>query len=192
MIQVEIWASGGGTNADAIMQYFKGDDVIKITALGCNRKAAGAFAVAQKHSVRAHYWGKDDWNAATILEQLKKRKIDFIILAGFLKLVPSEVTEAFEGKIVNIHPSLLPLYGGKDMYGDHVHEAVLANQDHQTGITIHEVNAEFDKGKMLAQYGTNLNPSTETLASIKTKIQALEHTHFAPTIEAWIKEKVGF
>ena len=106
--------------------------------------------------------------------------------------MPHEVTQAYEGRIVNIHPSLLPLYGGKDMYGEHVHEAVLANQDHQTGITIHEVNDEFDKGKMLAQYCTILNPSTETLASIKTKIQALEHTHFAPTIEAWIKEKVGF
>ena len=192
MIQVEIWASGGGTNADAIMQYFAGHAYIKITALGCNRKEAGAFSVAQKHSVSSHYWGKENWNAVTILEQLKNRNIDIIILAVFLKLVPHEVTQAYEGRIVNIHPSLLPLYGGKDMYGEHVHEAVLANQDHQTGITIHEVNDEFDKGKMLAQYCTILNPSTETLASIKTKIQAMEHTHFAPTIEAWIKEKVGF
>ena len=191
MINVEIWASGGGTNADAIMQYFDQHADIKITSLGCNRKKAGAFAVAQKHSISAHYWGKEEWYPATILAQLNSRKIDFIILAGFLKLVPSEVTQAFEGRIVNIHPSLLPFYGGKDMYGEHVHEAVLANSEHHTGITIHEVNEMFDKGKVLAQYRTELNPVTGTLASIKMKIQGLEHTHFAPTIEAWIREKRG-
>jgi phosphoribosylglycinamide formyltransferase-1 len=189
MINVEIWASGGGTNADAILHYFKGNSEINITSLGCNRREAGAFKVAQKHDVVPIYWKKVDWTPGAILKQLKERNIDYIILAGFLKLVPAEVTQAYAGKIVNIHPSLLPKYGGQDMYGEHVHNAVLAAGESITGITIHEVNEQFDKGKLLAQYTTALHPNTEDLASIQAKIQTLEHTHFAPTIAAWILSK---
>lgn len=189
MINIEIWASGGGTNADAIAAYFKNNHSISISSIGCNRRDAGAFGVAQKHGIASTYWGKESWNTAEILTQLKEREIDFIVLAGFLKLVPAEVTQAYAGKIVNIHPSLLPNYGGKDMYGEHVHIAVLAAQEKQTGITIHEVNEEFDKGKLLAQFTTDLDHKSETLASIKQKIQQLEHANFAPTIESWIKSK---
>jgi phosphoribosylglycinamide formyltransferase-1 len=186
MINVEIWASGGGTNADAIMQYFKGHLSIKVSTLGCNRREAGAFSVATKHNIRSVYWDKESWNSTEILRQLKDRDIDFIVLAGFLKLVPAEVTAQYAGKIVNIHPSLLPKFGGKDMYGARVHNAVLESMESQTGITIHEVNEEFDKGKLLAQFSTPLSPGAETLLSIQQKIQKLEHTNFAPTIEAWI------
>jgi len=186
MINVEIWASGGGTNADAIMQYFKGHLSIKVSTLGCNRREAGAFSVATKHNIRSVYWDKESWNSTEILRQLKDRDIDFIVLAGFLKLVPAEVTAQYAGKIVNIHPSLLPKFGGKDMYGARVHNAVLESMESQTGITIHEVNEEFDKGKLLAQFSTPLSPGEETLLSIQQKIQKLEHTNFAPTIEAWI------
>lgn len=185
MINVEIWASGAGSNADAIITYFNSHKNIRVTTLGCNRKAAGAFNVAEKHNVDAVYWGKNEWNASEILRQLGDRKIDFIVLAGFLKLVPEEVTRAYAGRIVNIHPSLLPKYGGKDMYGNHVHDAVLANGESQTGITIHEVNEEFDKGKVLAQYTTDI-VLNETIDSLLPKIRSLEHQHFAPTIEAWI------
>ncbi|MEN8695801.1 MAG: formyltransferase family protein [Bacteroidia bacterium] len=190
MINVEIWASGGGTNADAVAQYFNEHASVRIAHLGCNRKAAGAFHVAQRHNIPSTYWSKESWNTDEILSQLKSREIDFIILAGFLKLVPAEVTRAYAGRIVNIHPSLLPNYGGKDMYGERVHKAVLAAQDDQTGITIHEVNEQFDKGKLIAQYATPLSPIQETLESIKSKIQHLEHTNFAPTIESWIRSKV--
>jgi phosphoribosylglycinamide formyltransferase-1 len=186
MINIEIWASGGGTNADAIMQYFKGHRTIKVSTLGCNRKEAGAFGIAAKHDIPRVYWNKESWNPLEILRQLKERDIDCIVLAGFLKLVPAEVTALYAGKIVNIHPSLLPKFGGKDMYGARVHNAVLESIESQTGITIHEVNEEFDKGKLLAQYSTLLSPGVETLQSIQQKIQKLEHTHFAPTIEAWI------
>lgn len=186
MINVEIWASGGGTNADAIMQYFKDHLSIKVATLGCNRKEAGVFSIAAKHTIPSVYWDKESWNPKEILRQLKDRNIDFIILAGFLKLVPAEVTAQYGDKIVNIHPSLLPKYGGKDMYGARVHNAVLESRESHTGITIHQVNEEFDKGKLLAQYSTPLSPGAETLPSIQQKIQKLEHTHFAPTIEAWI------
>jgi phosphoribosylglycinamide formyltransferase-1 len=189
MTNVEIWASGGGTNADAIASYFAEHSSVRVSCIGCNRREAGAFAVAQKHALPTTYWGKDAWNTAEIRKQLKLRKIDFIVLAGFLKLVPAEITREYRGKIINIHPSLLPAYGGKDMYGEYVHAAVLAAREENTGITIHEVNEEFDKGKLLAQYTTALSPDTETIGSIKQKIQGLEHTHFAPTIEAWIGAK---
>lgn len=188
MINVEIWASGSGTNADAICSYFKKHHSIKIVCISCDRKQAGVFAVAEKHQVNSVYLNRDMWIADEILLQLAKRKIDFIVLAGFLKLVPVEITQRFAGKIVNIHPSLLPKYGGKNMYGEHVHNAVLDNNESITGITIHEVNEEFDKGKILAQYTTLLNPQ-DGLAEVKNKIQKLEHTYFASTIEAWIKSK---
>lgn len=191
MIRIEIWASGGGTNADAIAQYFYNHPTMCIAALGCNRREAGAFQIAKRHEIPTTYWSKEEWNATEILKQLAARKIDFIVMAGFLKLVPAAVTQYFAGRIVNIHPSLLPLYGGKDMYGEHVHHAVLAARECVTGITIHEANEDFDKGKIVAQYTTPLSPNTETLASIQQRIQSLEHTHFAPTIAAWIAAKTG-
>lgn len=188
MINIEIWASGGGTNADTILDYFKNHPTIQITSIGCNRKEAGVFDVARKHNIASLYWSKHNWNEASILAGLKERKIDFIVLAGFLKLVPAKITEVYAGKMVNIHPSLLPKYGGKSMYGEHVHHAVLDHQDKHSGITIHEVNEEFDKGKLLAQYRFPLE-KTDGLVELKAKIQQVEHQNFAPTIEAWIKAK---
>lgn len=189
MKRLEIWASGGGTNADAIFKYFKNHKDISVVHLGCNRIKARAFDVAKKHSVNTTYWNKYKWNATHVLDQLNKRNIDFIILAGFLKLVPSEVTKAYRGRILNIHPSLLPKFGGINMYGNNVHQAVLNSKDEQTGITIHEVNEEFDKGKPIAQFSAGLVPGVETIDSIKSKIQRLEHQNFAPIIESWVKAK---
>lgn len=188
MIKIEIWASGGGTNAEAIIHYFKNHPTMQITTLGCNRKHAGAFEVAKSNLIPTVYWSKDSWNETNILKELEERNVDYIVLAGFLKLVPHRVTEVYHGRIINIHPSLLPKYGGKDMYGEHVHHAVLANHEKYSGITIHEVNAEFDKGKLLAQYRFALEISDE-LEEIKSKIQQIEHKNFAPTIEAWINSK---
>jgi phosphoribosylglycinamide formyltransferase-1 len=188
MVNVEIWASGAGSNADAIFTYFKDHPNINACSLACNRKEAGAFNIAKKHGKPSYYWSKNNWNASSILTDLKSREIDFVVLAGFLKLVPEEVTTAFEGRIVNVHPSLLPKYGGKNMYGELVHKAVLAQKESRTGITIHEVNAEFDKGKLLAQFTTKL-AENEDLAGIKAKISILEQVNFAPIIEAWIKSK---
>jgi phosphoribosylglycinamide formyltransferase-1 len=189
MINVEIWASGGGTNADAVINYFASFNDINVVNIGCNRRVAGAFQVADKHNIASSYWNKENWNSESILMELKDRNVDFIVLAGFLKLVPSSVTKAYEGRMVNIHPSLLPQYGGKNMFGEHVHRAVLANKEEKTGITIHEVNEEFDKGKVLAQFSVALNRETDDLNSIKQKIQRIEHSNFAPTIESWIRSK---
>ena len=186
MIRVEVWASGGGTNADKIIEHFRLSKTVDVVNLACNRRGVGAFSIAEKHCINSTYWSRQSWNPKEILRQLDDRKIDFIVLAGFLKLVPSEVIHHYEGRIVNLHPSLLPKYGGKNMYGENVHIAVLSNQERRTGITIHEANEEFDKGKVLAQFTTSLNPAEENLQSIKDKIQQIEHRHFPPTIEAWI------
>lgn len=190
MINIEIWASGSGTNADEILKYFSNHDDIDVRSLGCNRREAGAFDVAKKHNVQSVYWSKASWNPFTILSGLASRSIDYIVLAGFLKLVPKEVTQHYSGRMVNIHPSLLPAYGGKDMYGEYVHRAVLSNREKVTGITIHEVNERFDEGKVLAQYTTMLDPDIETMTSIQGKIQQLEHQNFAPTIDAWIRSNL--
>lgn len=186
-VNLEIWASGGGTNADAIASYFANHPSIKVSQIICNRKQAGVFDVAKRHGIQADYWGKEDWEAVKVLSALKERQTDLIILAGFLKLVPAEVVKAYEGRILNIHPSLLPKYGGKNMYGDHVHKAVLAHNEKQSGITIHEVNEEFDKGKIIAQFTV---PVPATLDELKASIHSIEHRYFAPTIEAFVKDRL--
>jgi phosphoribosylglycinamide formyltransferase-1 len=188
MISIEIWASGGGTNANKIISYFNNISNINVVSLGCNRKDAGSFKVAEKHGIKSIYWSNRTWESGYIIESLKNRSIDFIVLAGFLKLVPKEVIQEYEGKIINIHPSLLPKYGGKNMYGDYVHQAVIDNKEHKSGISIHEVNEEFDKGKILAQFTTSIN-SYDGVIQLKNKIQKLEHQNFSPVIHSWIKTK---
>ncbi len=190
MINVEIWASGGGTNAAAILRYFKNNADIKVVHLACSIKLAGAFDVALKHNIASSLISKKSWNSTSILQGLEKRKVDYIILAGFLKLVPAEVVSVYRGRMLNLHPSLLPKYGGKNMYGEHVHNAVLSNKESVSGITIHEVNREFDKGKIIAQFSTTFLSSNEDLSSLKKKIQVLEHSNFPRVIESWIKSKV--
>lgn len=182
-VNIEIWASGGGTNADAIAQYFKNHNTIQVAHIVSNRKNAGVLEVAKINHVNASYWAKDDWKADKVLASLASRKVDLIVLAGFLKLVPAEIVQVYQGRILNIHPSLLPQYGGKNMYGDHVHNAVLAHREKYSGITIHEVNEEFDKGKILAQFSTEV---PENIEDLKKRIHALEHRYFALTIEAFI------
>ena len=188
MIKIEIWASGGGTNADKIISYFKKIPNINVVSLGCNRKDAGAFKVANKHGIKSIYWDKKSWEISKIIHDVEERSIDFIVLAGFLKLVPKEIIERYEGRIINIHPSLLPSYGGKNMYGDYVHQAVIDNKEHKSGISIHEVNEEFDKGKILAQFTTSIN-SYDGVIQLKNKIQKLEHQNYSPVIHSWIKTK---
>jgi phosphoribosylglycinamide formyltransferase-1 len=188
MIKIEIWASGGGTNADKIISYFNKIPNINVVSLGCDRKDAGSFKVAKKHGIKSIYWDKKSWEISKIIHDVEVRSIDFIVLAGFLKLVPNEIIERYEGRIINIHPSLLPSYGGKNMYGDYVHQAVINNKEPKSGISIHEVNEEFDKGKILAQFSVNLDINDD-VESLKSKIQYLEHKHFSSIIHSWIKSK---
>lgn len=187
---IAIFASGGGSNALEIIRRFKesrsGD---KVALLVANKHGIGALAHAEAHGVPTEVVPgsvlKND--PGQLLELLRRHRIDFIALAGFLAMVPAEVTREFSGRMVNIHPSLLPQYGGKGMYGERVHRAVLNDGRTETGITIHRVNEIYDDGEIIFQAKTTIDPG-ETLESLKAKIQKLEHSNYPKVIEACLKK----
>jgi len=184
MINAAIFASGAGTNAENLITYFKNDTRIKIKLVITNKDDAGVIKRAEDHKKTVQIISKEALNNYTdqIIEFLKTEKIDLLILAGFLLKIPEKLVKAFPDKIVNIHPALLPNYGGKGMYGMNVHEAVIANKDKESGITIHFVNEEYDKGRIILQakcaIGTN-----DTAEDLAKKVHALEYEYFPKAIE---------
>ncbi|MDZ4663772.1 MAG: phosphoribosylglycinamide formyltransferase [Bacteroidota bacterium] len=184
MINAAIFASGEGTNADNLITYFKNDTRIKIKLVITNRDDAGVIKKAEDHKKTVQIISKEALNNYTdqIIEFLRGEKIDLIILAGFLLKIPEKLVKAFPDKIVNIHPALLPNYGGKGMYGIKVHEAVIANKDKESGISIHFVNEEYDKGAIILQVKCAINEN-DTAESLAQKIHALEYEHFPKAIE---------
>lgn len=185
MISIEIWASGSGSNAERIVDYFRTHPDISVTGIMTTNPRAGVLERAARLGVEARIISNEALKDGSYLDDLKRRKIDYIILAGFLKLVPQEIVHAYEDRMINVHPSLLPKYGGKNMYGHHVHEAVLAAGEESTGITIHLVNDEFDKGRILAQFSVALKP-TDGMEEVQHKIHRLEHAFFPLIIEDYI------
>jgi phosphoribosylglycinamide formyltransferase-1 len=182
--QIAIFASGRGSNAKAIINYFSNQRAINVQLIICNRKAAGAFDIAKQENVKAIHISKDDFdNEAKVLEVLKS--VDYIILAGFLLKIPNYLVEKFENKIINVHPALLPKYGGKGMYGMHVHEAVFNAKEQETGITIHLVDAIYDNGAHIAKFAINIE-GVQSPEEIAQKIHQLEHQHFPRVIEDYI------
>ncbi len=189
MKTLALFASGKGSNADNICSYFKKHSSIKVGLICSDRKEAGVFAIAEKHHVKSLYLSKSLLaQPSQLVDLLNDNHIDFIILAGFLKLIPNELTASFNGRIINIHPALLPLFGGKGMFGMHVHEAVASAQVSETGITIHHVNEHYDEGAVIFQARTSLD-KTDTPQSIAKKIAVLEMAHFPKVIEALIEGK---
>jgi phosphoribosylglycinamide formyltransferase-1 len=184
MINAAIFASGEGTNAENLMCFFANDPRIRIKLVITNRDDAGVVAKAEKYRKTIQIISKDALNNYTdkIIEFLKTEKIDLIILAGFLLKIPDAFIEAFPNKIVNIHPSLLPKYGGKGMYGANVHKAVLGNKEKESGITIHYVNNEYDKGEIILQEKCAISDD-ESHESLAKKIHDLEHKFFPLAIE---------
>ncbi len=184
MINAAIFASGEGTNAENIIKHFTNDPRIKIKLVITNRDDAGVVARAEKYKKNVQIIGKEALNNYTdkIIEFLRTEKIDLIILAGFLLKIPEAFVKAFPDKIVNIHPSLLPKYGGKGMYGLNVHKAVIENKDTESGITIHFVNEEYDKGTIILQEKCKVD-SSDTAETLALKIRELEHSHFPKAIE---------
>jgi phosphoribosylglycinamide formyltransferase-1 len=184
MINAAIFASGEGTNAENIIKHFTNDPRIKIKLVITNRDDAGVVARAEKYKKNVQIIGKEALNnySEKIIEFLRAEKIDLIILAGFLLKIPEAFIKAFPNKIVNIHPALLPKFGGKGMYGINVHKAVIENKEAESGITIHFVNEEYDKGEIILQERCKVeaNDTPETLAS---KIRELEHNYFPKAIE---------
>jgi phosphoribosylglycinamide formyltransferase-1 len=184
--QLAIFASGSGSNAEKIMAHFDRHPKIKVALLLSNKKEAGALLYAEKYKVpslvfdRTSFYHSDD-----ILTQLKSKGIDLIVLAGFLWLIPEQLLEAYPNRIINIHPSLLPKYGGKGMYGHHVHQAVFDNMETESGVSIHVVNKEYDKGEMLYQEKVALD-ITDTPDIIAQKVLRVEHQAYPTVIEQYV------
>jgi len=182
-IHIAIFASGAGSNARKIIEYFENKGFrIKVSLIVCNVPGAGVLEIAEEKGIPSLMINKTDFTANGYVESLKNAGIDFIVLAGFLWKVPEVLVRAYPKAIINIHPALLPKYGGKGMYGARVHEAVIAAGEKESGITIHWVNENYDEGAIIfqAKCSIDANDTADTLAN---KIHALEHAHFATTIE---------
>lgn len=189
LFHIAIFASGTGSNAEKIMTFFESSENISIALLVSNNKDAGVLNIAKKKKISILIIEKENFfNGDAYLPELKKHSINFIVLAGFLWKIPVTLIQAFPQAIINIHPALLPAYGGKGMYGKHVHESVIAQHEKQSGITIHYVDEIYDHGKIIFQEKCNLEKN-ETPDSLAAKIHQLEHTYFAPQIEKLLLSK---
>ncbi|PTN08786.1 phosphoribosylglycinamide formyltransferase [Mangrovibacterium marinum] len=181
MKRIAIFASGSGTNAQNIIEYFKNSRDIVVDSLWSNNEDAYALIRAEKLGVDTNTFDRDVlYHSIDVLEELSDRKIDMIVLAGFLWLMPGNLTSEFT--TVNIHPALLPKYGGKGMYGKHVHQAVIANKEKESGITIHLVNDKYDSGSIIFQASCEVNPG-DTPESLADRIHQLEYEHYPRVIE---------
>lgn len=186
-IKLALFASGSGSNALKIMEHFSENSSVEVAFLLTNKQDAPIISLAREKGVEVLCFTNNEVENGEFLSNLcQERGVDLIILAGYLRKIPTELIVAFPEKIINIHPSLLPKHGGKGMYGKFVHEAVLKGKDAETGITIHFVNEEFDKGKIIAQFKCAVS-ETDTLESIQQKIQQLEHSNFSQVIENTLK-----
>ncbi len=183
MKKLAILASGSGTNAEKIMEFFKNSDKGEVTLLGSNKKDAFVLERARKFDIPSFTFTKKELEDGSVLRSLEDADIDWVILAGFLLKIPESLIQAFPEKMVNIHPALLPKFGGKGMYGMNVHKAVKEAGDRHTGITIHLVNENFDEGKIIFQAATEVDPDDDP-ESIAQKVHALEHQYFPGVIES--------
>lgn len=184
MKNIAIFASGEGTNAENLFNYFNNDKRVKIKLVVTNSDTAGVVVRAERHKKNVQIISKTALQEYTsqIIEFLQTEKIDFIVLAGFLLKIPEAFVKAFPHQIINIHPSLLPKYGGKGMYGMNVHKAVIENREPESGITIHYVNEEYDKGEVILQAKCDVNEN-DTAESLSAKIRKLEFEYLPKAIE---------
>jgi len=187
MINAAIFASGEGTNAENLFTYFANDPRIKIKLVVTNKDSAGIVVRAEKHKKNVQIVSKAALEnySEQLIEFLKVEKIDLIILAGFLLKIPEAFVKAFPNKIINLHPALLPKYGGAGMYGANVHKAVIANKEKESGITVHYVNEEYDKGEIILQAAISLDEN-ETPETLSKKIQQLEFEHLPKAVEKFL------
>jgi phosphoribosylglycinamide formyltransferase-1 len=185
-IRLGIFASGTGSNARKIVEYFWEHPIVNIKLIATNKKGAGVLGICKEYNISKLSFSKSYLQESKkILDVLQQEKIDYIILAGFLLKIPEYLIQAYPGKIINIHPSLLPKYGGKGMYGQYVHEAVLAANEKESGITIHTIDEHYDRGTILKQVTCTVNED-DTPESLAKNIQKLEHEHFPKAIEAYV------
>lgn len=188
MIKIALFGSGNGTNAQRICEYFAGRADVEVACIVYNKKGAYIAERAKKLGIEALYYGRETfYGSEEVVREMQERGVDYIVLAGFLWLVPKSLLEAYPRKIVNIHPALLPKYGGKGMYGAHVHEAVIAHGEKESGITIHIVDDRYDEGTTIFQARCEVSPE-DTPESLAAKIHKLEYAHYAETIDRWIHQ----
>lgn len=182
MKRIVILASGSGTNAENIIKYFQKSKEVIVTQVLSNKKDAKVLERCERLNISNFSFNRDDFfNTDKVLNVLKNNA-DLIVLAGFLWKIPEKIINAFEGKIINIHPALLPKYGGKGMYGDFVHKAVINNKEKETGITIHYVNENYDEGAIIFQAKVKVD-AQDTFEDVAKKVHQLEYQHFPKVIE---------
>nr|WP_298923779.1 phosphoribosylglycinamide formyltransferase [uncultured Allomuricauda sp.] len=183
MKRIIVLASGSGSNAENIISFFKKTDSIKVCAVLTNKKTAAVLERCERLETPAFYFNKTAFSDSdAVIRLLKALNPDLIVLAGFLWKIPASLIKAFPNNIINIHPALLPKYGGKGMYGSKVHQAVKDNSESETGITIHYVNENYDEGAIIFQAKTTVTPSDDA-NSIAKKVHQLEYEHFPKVIE---------
>ncbi|MEX2511878.1 MAG: phosphoribosylglycinamide formyltransferase [Cyclobacteriaceae bacterium] len=185
MKKLAILASGNGSNAEKIMEYFRNSTKGKVVMVGSNKLEAQVLERAKKFNIPTFTFSRKEMNEGKLEKKLRSEKIDFLVLAGFMLKIPEKLIHAFPDRIVNIHPALLPDYGGKGMYGMNVHKAVIEAGEKETGITIHLVNENYDEGKIIFQTAIPLFPE-DTPELVAERIHLLEHKYYSNVIESLI------
>ncbi len=181
--RIAVFASGSGSNAQRIAEYFAGTGVLEISAIYCNNPEAYVLERAKLLEIPTVLFNRGEfYTSSFVLDDLKTRKIDWIVLAGFLWLIPESILKAFPQRIINIHPALLPAYGGKGMFGMKVHKSVIAAGEKQSGITIHHVNEMYDEGDIIFQATCQVHGG-DTPEMLAAKIHELEYEYFPVVIE---------
>lgn len=183
MKNIAIFASGTGSNARKLIEHFQEDSGVRVALIVSNKPTAGVLEIAAEHQIDSFLIDRPlFYESEDILKKFNEYAIDFVVLAGFLWLIPKYLVQAMPNRIVNIHPALLPKYGGKGMYGMHVHKAVKAAGESESGITIHYVNEKYDEGNVIFQASCPLTPA-DTAQDIQRKVQRLEHYYFPIIVE---------
>ena len=190
MKNVAIFASGSGTNAQAIIEYLHKGNIARVACIFSNNKNAYVLNRAENKQIPSYTFNRDEfYNSNRIIELLENHSADFIVLAGFLWLVPKNLIMMYPDRIINIHPALLPNYGGKGMYGMKVHQTVIENGENESGISIHYVNEKYDEGNIIFQATCKIDPG-DTPEKLAEKIHQLEYAHFPKVVEKLVSELV--
>ena len=187
MTRVAILASGTGSNAKAIIDCFSNNSSVEVAIVGSNRESAGVLKVAENSGIENFSFNKVEMNSGGLLEKLQSNNIDWVVLSGFLLKIPNEILSAFEDRVVNIHPSLLPKHGGKGMFGIHVHNAVFESGEKESGMTIHKVSSAYDEGDIVFQASIDIS-QCKSAEEIALKVLDLEHKYYPSIVEAMIKD----
>ncbi len=191
MKRIAVFASGSGTNAENLIRYFRTSPLGRVTLVLTNKPDAYVISRAQSHHIETFVFRREQlYETGEVLAVLNQKKIDFIVLAGFLWLIPAPVLDAYKHRIVNIHPALLPRHGGKGMYGRRVHEAVIDSGDEESGITIHYLNARYDEGDIIFQATCPVEPD-DTPETLAEKIHSLEYEHYPEVVERLLEGGQG-